>query len=355
MILSRYVLFKTLSSIFMVLLIFGSLMFLLSYADEMARRGDENFNSYHVLIYTLLSIPSEIYEFAPFVVMIGTLVSIGGLAASSELTAIRATGVSMARLLSTILMPALIATSMLFVVGEVFAPTLKQEANFYRADVRNQNTQVRLGSWYQSGNKIIHVGDFTSTELAGNLFLIELDDRDRVATTTEAEGVLLTPTEWQLENVSVTDWSSRSGQSVFTRQDMSSSVILPPISTTLIYNLSRSLNVLSLPELWQRVAFQDASAVVDPVVALRLWERLSAPLLTMTLSFIGIAFVFGSTRSISMGARIFMGVALGLVLQIAQQFFGPIGLFIGMRPAIAATLPVFLAFGLGVYLFRKNT
>lgn len=351
MILSRYVLVRTLKSILMVLLVFGSLMFLLSYADEMARRGDEDFNSYHVLIYTLLSIPSELYEFAPFVVMIGTLVSIGGLAASSELTAIRATGVTMGRLLTTILMPAFVATCALFVVGEVFAPALKQEANFYRAEVRNQNVQVRLGSWYQSDNAIIHVGDFVNVEQAGNLFLVELSDQNRVVSTLEAREVRLSGNEWQLEDVARTQWQA----GVFSRSEASSTRIAAPISSELIYNLSRSLRVLTLPELWQRVAFQESSAVVDPVVALRLWERLSAPLLTMTLSFIGIAFVFGSTRAIPMGARIFMGVALGLVLQIAQQFFGPIGLFMGMAPALAATLPVFLAFGLGIYLFRRNT
>ncbi|MFC3853174.1 LPS export ABC transporter permease LptG [Salinispirillum marinum] len=353
MILNRYVMGRSLKSILMVLLVFGSLMFLLSYADELARRGDENFNAYHVLVYTLMAIPSELYQFAPFVVMIGTLVSIGGLAASSELTAIRATGVSMARLLSTILMPAFFATIAFFIGGEVFAPGLEQRANFYRADIRQQNVQLQLGSWYQSEQQLIHVGDFVSVDEARNLVLVELNEQQHIRRIIRAASGTLLNDRWELEGVEVIDWADEGGQMM--RQSFSERVQEPPLSTDIIVNLSQSLRVISLPALWSRVNFQNTQAVVDPVVALRLWERLSAPLLTMTLSFIGIAFVFGSTRSIAMGTRIFMGIALGLVLQITQQFFGPIGLFIGMTPAVAATLPVFLAFGLGVYLFRRNT
>jgi len=288
--------------------------------------------------------------------MIGTLVSIGGLAASSELTAIRATGMPMLRLLSTILMPAFVATILLFIGGEVFAPSLEQRANYYRADIRQQNLQLQLGTWYQSEHRLIHMGDFVNINEVRNLVLVELTDDNRIERVIQASSSTLHDDTWSLQDGQVVDWAEGEANKPFVgRQPFAELSQEPPLSTEIITNLAQPLSVLTLPALWTRVNFQNTHSVIDPVVSLRLWERLSAPLLTMTLSFIGIAFVFGSIRSISMGTRIFMGIALGLVLQITQQFFGPIGLFMGMTPALAATLPVFMAFALGVYLFRRNT
>ncbi|MEX0584165.1 MAG: LptF/LptG family permease [Natronospirillum sp.] len=354
---TRYVLFRTLKSIAVVFLIFSSLLGLLGYADELARRGSESFSSYHVMIFTLMELPSELYSyFFPFIVMVGTLVSVGGLAASSELTAIRATGMSISRLLVTILFPAVVAIGALFAMGEVLAPALKLEANAYRAERLDQQQNLSFANWYQSGAQMIRVGSFAASDDARGLFLVDLNENDEIVRTVQAQQADIGDDVWVLNEVTSVTWEGTARENLnFQRSFTPSISVAAPLSAELIYNLASSTAVLTLPELWLRVNFLQERAVLDDVVALEFWSRLTAPLLTLALSLVGIAFVFGSIRSMSMGLRIALGVGLALVLQIAQQFIGPIGLYLGLSAGLSVVLPVLLVLLLGAVLLRRNS
>lgn len=356
-ILSRYVMVSTLKSIAVVLLLFSSLLGVLGYADELARRGSDTFTSYHVMIFTLLELPSEIYRyFYPFIVMVGTLVSVGGLAAHSELTAIRATGMSVVRMLTMIMTPAVVAIGLLFVMGEVIAPAMKMEAEQYRAEHRGRDADPSFSNWYRSGDQYVQVGSFVGLDDARQLLVIELDENQRIRRTIAADQADIDDDNWDLHGVSITEWEGVDRDSVrFNRQSQDQIALAAPLSAELIFNLASDLRVLTLPELWVRVQFLQERAVLDSVLALEFWGRLMAPLLTTALTLIGIAFVFGSIRSISMGMRIAMGVALAMVLQIAQQFFGPIGLYLGLTPWLATLIPILLALWMALWLLRRNT
>ncbi|MCH8553025.1 MAG: LPS export ABC transporter permease LptG [Natronospirillum sp.] len=355
-ILGRYILFRTLKSILVVFMLFASLLALLGYADELSRRGSDTFTSFHVMVFTLMELPSEIYRyFFPFIVMVGTLVSVGGLSASSELTAIRATGLPASRLLATIMTPALVAIGLLFMMGEMLAPQLRLEANMYRAERLDRDEGPSFGDWYQSGNQMMNVGEFVTAERARNVFIVTLDEQGEITETVRAREVLLEPDEWRMLDVEVTEWTGTDRETArFRKLHYDEQSIEAPLSPEIIYNLGTRMRVLTLPQLRERVRFLNERAVADPVVALEFWSRATAPLLTLSITLIGIAFVFGSTRSISIGARIAMGVALALMLQIVQQFFGPAGLYLGLTPAIASLIPVIGALFVGGWLLRRN-
>ncbi|HUS23666.1 MAG TPA: LptF/LptG family permease, partial [Candidatus Binatia bacterium] len=59
--------------------------------DEVGRGG---FSYSDLFLYTILQLPAGIYVMLPIMGMIGTLMGLGALASSSELTAMRASGVS---------------------------------------------------------------------------------------------------------------------------------------------------------------------------------------------------------------------------------------------------------------------
>lgn len=350
-ILARYVLKRTLVSIALVLLLFTSLLGLLGFADELSRRGSEAFSAGPVLWFTLLELPSELYRyFFPFIVMVGTLVSLGGLSAQGELTAIRATGMSAQRLLLIILTPAVLAIGVLFWLGEGLAPQWRLEASLYRADLIGRDAGPRFGNWYHSGSQKINVGAFVSAEQARSVLIVSLNDTGQIRETLLAESAQLEAQLWHLSAVERVQWLG----GMMRREELDSLSIPAPLSPELIYNLGTRERVLTLWQLYERVQFLQQRAVADPVVLLAFWNRLTAPLLTLSITLIGIAFVFGSTRTFSVGARVAMGVALALVLQIVQQFFGPVGLFLGLPPAVATLLPVVLALGVGSGLLYRR-
>ena len=102
-----------------------------------------------ILIYVGYTIPRRIHEFVPFAALIGALIGLGQLAATSELVVMRAAGVSMFRMATFALKPALIVASMGFAVGEFVAPHTEQLAMSYRALAQRSESSVagRFGAW----------------------------------------------------------------------------------------------------------------------------------------------------------------------------------------------------------------
>ena len=108
-----------------VLLLLTGLDSLISIIDE----SDDIGNGYQfadVLVYVGYTVPRRIHEFIPFAALIGALVALGRLAASSELVIVRASGVSLAGIAVMVLKPALVMALFGFAVGEFVAPHSEQ-------------------------------------------------------------------------------------------------------------------------------------------------------------------------------------------------------------------------------------
>ena len=85
------------------------------------------------LIYVAYTIPRRIEEFIPYATLIGSLIGLGRLAASSELIVIRTAGVSMRRVGWMAIKPALFIAFFGMAIGEYIAPVSEQIAISQRA------------------------------------------------------------------------------------------------------------------------------------------------------------------------------------------------------------------------------
>ena len=110
----------------MLLLLVG-LDALTSIVDETDDMRD-GYTFLDILIYAGYTLPRRVHEFVPFAALIGALIGLGRLAASSELVVIRAAGVSMFSMAIMVLKPALLMAAVGFAVGEFVAPHTEQLA-----------------------------------------------------------------------------------------------------------------------------------------------------------------------------------------------------------------------------------
>ena len=97
-ILDRYIVRTILGSVLLVtavLLVLGALFIFIDEQDEI---GSGRYTALEALWFTLLNLPQFAFELLPIAALIGALIGLGSLARGSELTVIRATGISIARL-----------------------------------------------------------------------------------------------------------------------------------------------------------------------------------------------------------------------------------------------------------------
>jgi lipopolysaccharide export system permease protein len=70
-----------------------------------------------------------------------------------------------------------------------------------------------------------------------------------------------------------------------------------------------------------------------------LWYRVSRTAAVMVMPMLALAFVFGSLRSGGAGARLMIGVAVGLAYYLASEMVANSGQVFNLNPALVSWLP----------------
>src|SRR5690554_3414411 len=105
--LDRHIGTTVLLSVLTVTLIIVGLDLLFAYIGELEDlEGD--YGALEALIYVVLTIPRRLYEMLPMAALVGCLIGLGTLASNSELTVMRASGVSIPHIMGAVLKPLLI-------------------------------------------------------------------------------------------------------------------------------------------------------------------------------------------------------------------------------------------------------
>ena len=88
---------------------------------------------------------------------------------------------------------------------------------------------------------------------------------------------------------------------------------------------------------------------------LAFWRKIFQPLTIAVMLFMALSFIFGPLRSVTMGARIVLGIITGFAFYMTNQIFGPISLVYRLPPVFGAVLPSLLFVGVSIYFIRKRT
>ena len=127
----------------------------------------------------LLTLPGSFVSYAPLATLIGCLIGMGSLASSSELTVMRAGGVSIAKLVVFAMRPVLLVIVMAFLVGEYVSPYTERWSKTYR-DLNRWGVDLSVvtngGVWHRENETFMH---FNVVEPGGCLLYTSPSPRDK--------------------------------------------------------------------------------------------------------------------------------------------------------------------------------
>lgn len=350
-ILTRYVTKQVAAAIALVLVVLLGLELVIGVIDQ----GDDLGGRYTIgpaAYYTLMTLPSHLAQFLPFAVLIGCLAGLGSLASTSELTVIRAAGVSVARILWMALQPALVATLLGAVVAEYVAPRTEQSAQSYRA-LMQQDKDISIseyGLWHREGDNFIH---FNAVQPDGVLFgvtIFTLDAQRHLRAAMFAERATYQSDHWVLESVRETRFGEQRLQNLSEPTRLWQTQLSPELLNILVLDPSD----LSITGLWKYVDFLDEQGSDSGAYELALWKKLLAPLGIVSLVLVAASIIFGPLRQSSMGSRIFVGLLIGIVFRFSQDMLGPASLVFGFPPVLASAIPISISLLAGIFLLRRR-
>ena len=134
----RYLAREIYSAVTLVLVAFLMLFAFFDFINELESLGKGNYQLRFMALFVLLTLPGHIYELAPIAVLIGTLYALTMLARHSEITVLRASGLSTAEILGGLAKVGLAFVLLTFIVGDFIAPPAERAAKQLRLEAMSQ-------------------------------------------------------------------------------------------------------------------------------------------------------------------------------------------------------------------------
>lgn len=343
-----------LGAVGLVLLAFLGLVTLFALLEELGE-NDAGYSLLEALWYVLLTTPRRIYEVLPYVAFLGSLIGLGSLAASSEIVILRANGVSPARIFASLTLPVSLVFLLGFGLGEWVAPKAEERAEIFKVRALTDAPVVQLSRayWYREGGMMMRVqGLGGGGELVGvSQYWYGPDRRlERTVSAAKASYVAGTDPHWLLENVRV----SRFGPTTVTAEAHDrlrwDGQVDPGVLSVRVLVDPRQL---SLADLRIQIGYMEREGLQPATYELALWSKLLQPLAVLGLALLALGFVLGPLRETGMGARLSVGVFVGLGFKYLQDLFAPMSMVYDLPPLLAVLIPVTLCWLLGAWGLRR--
>ncbi len=350
-ILDRYIGRSVAVGVMMVMLVLLALYVFTSFAGEFGKIGRGSYTAWNAMEYILSQIPRRIYDFFPLSALLGTMIGLGGLASRSELVVVRAAGVSLIRIVVAVMKTGLMLMVVAVFIGEVVAPPVDQYVKIRR--IKQLSEQITLntsfGLWARDGTTFINIRRVESNGRLVGINLYQFDGHHRLQIQTHADTARHSGDAWTLHNVRrsiVTD----AGVRVEHLPQLRWKTLLNP---ELIGVVSVSPQILPFWDLYAYIQYLHRNGLDASRYELTLWQKAVAPLTIAVMVLLAVPFVFGSLRSVGMGARILVGFLVGVSFYMLNQIAGHAGLVYHLPPVLSAAGPTVLALGFALYLLRR--
>ena len=348
--LDRYIGSSVFMAILAVLGIILGLATLFAFIDEMSEVSD-TYTLVDVASYVLLTAPRRLYDMLPMAALIGCLIGLGSLASNSELTIMRAAGVSIGRIVWAVMKPMLILMVVGVLIGEYVAPATEvtAQANRSLAQGGGDAQSAKHGLWHRQGDEFIHVNSVQPNGLLYGVTRYRFDNERHMLSSSFAKRAQFDQDHWQLSDVTTTLFHEKSTEVVTAPVERWDVALSPQLLSTVVM----SPDTLSISGLWGYIHYLADQGLSNGRYWLAFWVKVLQPLVTAALVLMAISFIFGPLRSVTLGQRVFTGVLVGFTFRIAQDLLGPSSLVFGFSPLFAVLVPAGICALAGLWLLRR--
>lgn len=348
--LDRYIGNAVLFAILAVLGVISGLALLFAFIDQL-QDLQEGYTLKHALTYVVLTAPRRIYDVLPMSALIGCLVGLGTLASNSELTVMRAAGVSLMRIVWSVMQPLLLLMVIGLAIAEYVAPWTEGMAQAQRsmAQSAGKAQSSKHGLWHRQGQEYIHINTVRPDGVLLGVTRYKFNEQRQLQTVSFARQAAYQEGAWQLDDIVYTYLEQRSSSVAQAKKEQWDVALKPELLSTVVMDP----DALPITGLWSYTNYLSEQGLNAENYLLAFWGKVLQPVVTAMLVLMAISFVFGPLRSVTLGQRVFTGVVVGFVFKIVQDLLGPASMVFNFPPLLAVLLPAAICAIIGLVLLRR--
>jgi lipopolysaccharide export system permease protein len=336
------------------------IMTILFMVVDLFDRADAIFESgaslWTVASYFFYKIPLSVSRIIGFATLFSTLFGLGMLARSHEITAMRASGLSVQRIALPLLVVSLAVCGATFFLNESLVPAFSQRADaIYRSEIKNRQQQSLFGTrdiWVRGDGSFINIDHFDSgTNILENVTIFLLNRDFSLNGFVQIPRARWNGKKWDVE--SAVEWRFLPEGKMASREVAAS----PPISETPedLKLLARDASEFTYFDLHKQITDMKTKGIDTTDYEVDLQVKLALPFISPLMVLFAVPFAL--KKHISGGIALSFGVAMliGFSYWVLISFCISLGHSGGLPPWLAAWAPNMIFTMVGVYFFTAET
>jgi lipopolysaccharide export system permease protein len=322
----------------------GVLMALASLFTFIGQQDDIGVGAYDVgnaFVFTFLSLPQQLFESLPIAALIGAILGLGTLARDSELTVMRAAGVSTVRLAYSAALAGVLLMGAMWILGEYIAPPADQYARQLKifSKFAEYNAAGNKSSWVKDGSRFVNIQQQTAENMFGGVYVFEFGSGRRLELVGRADTATFEGGRtWRFENYAETRLS---GEGTVADRGASRDIDVD-INREFLGLAVISPSALPVRGLFEYVQHLKANSLESSAYEIALWSRIARTTAIVLVCVLAVPFAFGPLRSSGAGARTVAGIMVGVLFFLVNRTLENSGQVYNLSPILAGWGPTAL-------------
>ncbi|WP_299264199.1 LPS export ABC transporter permease LptG [uncultured Psychrosphaera sp.] len=348
----RYIGRTVLSSIGVTLVVLTGISSLFRFIDQIMYIGRGDFTFLTAVIFTFYSVPQDLEMFFPMAAMIGGLVALGAMATNSELIVMQAVGMSKANIVTAVLKSSTILILIMMVFSEWGVPYATQSAKEIKTQAVSggQLYSAEQGLWAKDADAFINIKEVTEDGELINVTVFDFDEELKLTQQINAKSAQISNGNWLLNDVVIKHWNSNKIE--ITKIDL-----LPwptDLSPEKLGVVSVKPERMAVSDLVDYLSYLNKNEQSASRYELALWRKIFQPFNIAVMLLLALSFIFGPLRSVTMGARVILGILTGFSFFLFDKIFGSVSLIYEVPTVIGAFTPTLIFSLIAARLLTKK-
>ena len=355
-----------------VLVIWLGVYSFFNFLSEMSSIGQVNYTILEAIRYIALQIPEVAYKHASPVILLGCVLGMGHLATTNQLIVLRISGMSIFKLTVSTIKTALIFFIAVVIIGEGFAPFANEEADKGRSlalGISNAS-QSQEGFWIRDGRNFINVKKNIDGKIFNDVTIIEVNPSEvnssnKISTVMTSEVATFDGKSKSLE-MHKAEIVSIDGSNEIDRisiEEFDITLLEEPIpyikkvsfDQDLIDSLKKEPEEMTWVNIHYQLQFLKDNKLRSEIFEVEYYKRLVKPITLVAMILLAMLFIFSSTRDVTLGRKIFFGIALGLSFELLSRISGAMALSFDINPFMSAFLPTIVVMVIAITLLIQKS
>jgi len=355
-----------------ILFAFSGLFFFFDLINELNTVGHGNYKFGYAVLRVALQTPSRFYEIIPVAALISTIYVFAQMAANSEYTIFRVSGLSTGQALRSLMKIGIPLVALTYFIGEVVGPYSDQLSERVRLEALGSavSSSFASGVWVkdtltaredgQQVTRFVNVGELMPDATVSDVRIYEFDPGFRLTNVRTAKtGRYEGKGHWLLTGVTDTQLTVlppagktqadalnpvyRAKQVDLPEYSLRSE-LTPQILSVLLVSPDR----MSMFNLFRYIQHLVENHQDTQRYDIALWKKVLYPFAVLVMLVLSLPFAYLHTRAGVVGVKVFGGIMLGMSFQLINTLFSHIGMLNTWPAPATAALPALIYLALGL-------